>query len=126
MKMKITSNGAIQELNRYFQQTYVECVDKEVRPLSAAVIQYAIDTIRRENMADREREERSKGCSYCTEYADLPEFYKNGEFVGRVFDTNIGFWSGNNPGWYLTVGNLDIAIAYCPMCGRKLKGADNG
>lgn len=52
--MDMTSNDALQELERYFQQTYVECVDKEVRPLSAAVIQYAIDMI-------QERDERNKG-----------------------------------------------------------------
>ena len=44
--MDMTANDAIQELERYFQQTYVECVDREVRPLSAIVIQYAIEAIR--------------------------------------------------------------------------------
>lgn len=43
--MDMTANDAIQELERYFQQTYVECVDRDVRPLSASVIQYAITTI---------------------------------------------------------------------------------
>lgn len=44
--MDMTAKDAIVELERYFQQTYVECVDREVRPLSASVIRYAIEAIR--------------------------------------------------------------------------------
>lgn len=49
--MGVTANDAIVELERYFRQTYVECVDREVSPLSAGVIQYAIEAIQERDEA---------------------------------------------------------------------------
>ena len=55
--MDMTANDAIQELERYFQQTYVECVDREVRPLSAGVIRYAIEAIQERNEWNKGRKQ---------------------------------------------------------------------
>lgn len=87
----------------------------------------------------QEREERSKGCRFCfdatiepdLEGCDLSYHYVgeseqqkrimirsgNGKPVAIMFEE----LSGNQ--WH-TVGIYEPK--FCPMCGRKLKGADNG
>lgn len=51
--MEMTSDDALQELERYFYETYVDLTDKDVRPLSAAVIAYAQQAIReRDELTD--------------------------------------------------------------------------
>lgn len=42
----MTGDDALQELERYFYETYVDLLDKEIRPLSATVIAYAQQAIR--------------------------------------------------------------------------------
>lgn len=52
--------------------------------------------------AIREREERIKGCKYCTGCTDV---------VLNVVEEETEF---------------EVGFNFCPVCGRKLKGADNG
>lgn len=57
----------------------------------------------------QEREKRSKGCSLCqSEYMDI-------EVTTHHPDDK-----------YIFSTNPVVGLMCCPLCGRKLKGADNG
>lgn len=57
----------------------------------------------------KEREERSKGCIYCSIGADM----KNDE------DMEMDLFN------YAEGMDFSVYPNFCPMCGRKLKGADD-
>lgn len=108
--MDMTANDVIVELERYFQQTYVECVDREVRPLGASVIQYAIEAI-------REREKQSEGCIFCHTVYAKEDWMEGGAHDFRLHEGAL-YYCDYHFGWE------GMEIQYCPMCGRKLIGEE--
>lgn len=90
---------------------------------AARILPYLIDrchseaekaAIRKAEKALQEREERTKGCSFCTGM-----IYLSGDFCGSGKEDS----TGHQRAMY-TEDTPDFN--FCPMCGRPLKGADNG
>lgn len=72
----------------------------------------------------QEREERSKGCEYCADHKYNVEDCVMLSHDESDFDRGMYIYDGeliSNSGEFQCV-----RINFCPMCGRKLKGADNG
>ena len=68
--------------------------------------------------------DNNDGCKYCTEYADLPERFVNGEPIGMVFDSCI---QDDELGWHLELPvSYEIGIQFCPCCGRRLPEPPKG
>ena len=62
------------------------------------------------------RAKKYKGCEYCNN-KELP--FTGGAHEFLILDNAIYYYDAAY-GWEGTI------IEYCPWCGRKLKGADNG
>lgn len=70
--------------------------------------EYTVEALEMAVSLLQEREERSKGCRYCSCGADM----KNDEDMGMdLFNYAEGM-------------DFSVYPNYCPMCGRKLKGAE--
>ena len=62
------------------------------------------------------RAKKYKGCEYCNN-KELP--FPGGAHEFLILDNAMYYYDATD-GWE------GIVIEYCPWCGRKLKGADNG
>ena len=72
----------------------------------------------------QEREERSKGCEYCADHKYNVEDCVMLSHDESDFDHGMYIYDGeliSNSGEFQCV-----RINFCPMCGRPLKGEDNG
>lgn len=72
----------------------------------------------------QEREERSKGCEYCADHKYNVEDCVMLSHDKSDFDSGMYIYDGeliSNSGEFQCV-----RINFCPMCGRPLKGEDNG
>lgn len=107
---------AVEVLNFYRNCHYADSSATESYKLANAINDILPEFVRLAN----ERDERSKGSMYCTEWEDLLEYFKNGKPVGAVFDTCI---SESEDGRRIELpSGVDIVIRFCPVCGRPLKG----
>ena len=73
----------------------------------------------------QEREERSKGCIWCE--SDCPVYLKTTRYLKPMLapltkEEELRQELENMTGEYY----MPIALKFCPECGRRLKGADNG
>lgn len=71
----------------------------------------------------QEREERSNGCEYCKEYDSVDDAPM---LACEEYYSDVGMYLCNG---YLCSNSgegIELKINFCPMCGRPLKGADNG
>lgn len=92
----------------------VECGEKPDREY-----EFYLDAFDMAITALREQKQREHGCKYCREYESIVEV--NGDFIS--FDETI------SKGIFLEACTCDVVleakVPFCPMCGRKLGGADH-
>lgn len=66
----------------------------------------------------REQEQREQGCEYCNEYKSIVE--ENGDFISLDETRSKGVFLEACTCDVL----LEVKVPFCPMCGRKLGGAE--
>lgn len=68
------------------------------------------------NAAIREKREREKGCEYCADNEDLAFGHDSMKRVGSIYI------DGNLLVADLYSESMAVAVCFCPMCGKPLKG----
>ena len=63
----------------------------------------------------REKQERDKGCEYCSDHEDLAFGHDSLKRVGSIYiDKNLLVAD-------LYSESMAVAVCYCPMCGKRLE-----